>query len=171
MTADSLIRLYPRAWRDRYGEEFLETTGPGSLHLQQVIDIVAGAIDAWLSSDVRRAANQKPGTNTANGEAVMNNVMTGGCRSTKLRYTKRDGMIGAGVMLAGTLLSVVLGTVARQNGMPIVGEMLLTNGFLASTMLSTPFWLLKGQPWRAQVVLIGGTIAMLTLITYLAARA
>ena len=37
MTAEQLIRLYPRAWRDRYGEEFLATIGDKALHLQQVM--------------------------------------------------------------------------------------------------------------------------------------
>jgi hypothetical protein len=27
-----------------------------------------------------------------------------------------------------------------------------------------PFWLMKGQPWKAQVVIIGGTFALLVLI-------
>ncbi len=56
-TAEGLLRLYPRAWRDRYGEEFLATVGDDALHVQQMIDIVMGAIDAWLSLDVRRAAS------------------------------------------------------------------------------------------------------------------
>ena len=54
MTADRLRRLYPRAWRERYGEEFLATIGDGALRLQQIVDIVAGAIDAWVARDVRR---------------------------------------------------------------------------------------------------------------------
>ena len=49
-SAERLLRLYPRAWRERFGEEFLETAGPGKLRFQQVIDIVSGAIDAWLSA-------------------------------------------------------------------------------------------------------------------------
>ena len=56
MTADRLIRLYPRAWRHRYGAEFLEMIGSDALHAQQVIDIAMGAVDAWLSADVRRSA-------------------------------------------------------------------------------------------------------------------
>jgi uncharacterized oligopeptide transporter (OPT) family protein len=31
-----------------------------------------------------------------------------------------------------------------------------------------PFWLLKGQPWKAQVVLVGGTVGLLVVITYIA---
>ena len=46
MTASQLLPLYPRAWRDRYGEEFLATVGNGALHVQPIVDIVAGAIDA-----------------------------------------------------------------------------------------------------------------------------
>jgi hypothetical protein len=27
-----------------------------------------------------------------------------------------------------------------------------------------PFWLMKGQPWKAQTVIVGGTLAILLLI-------
>src|SRR4029450_3771169 len=54
MTAPQLRRLSPRAWQERYGEEFLATVGDGALRFQQVIDIVSGAIDARFSSDGRR---------------------------------------------------------------------------------------------------------------------
>jgi hypothetical protein len=30
VTADRLLRLYPRAWRKQYGEEFLATIGDAS---------------------------------------------------------------------------------------------------------------------------------------------
>jgi hypothetical protein len=35
-------------------------------------------------------------------------------------------------------------------------------------MISMPFWMLKGQPWKAQVVIVGGTLALLVAIAYLA---
>src|SRR5688500_17074384 len=43
----TLLRLYPRAWRDRYGNEFVallekEGTGP-----RVVLSVLAGAFDAW----------------------------------------------------------------------------------------------------------------------------
>src|SRR4029079_16944080 len=115
MTAENLIRLYPRAWRDRYGDEFLATIGDEALHIQQVIDIVAGAIDAWLSSDVGRATKRDTNSQTMNGDAVMTNALRAACGSTKLRYSKRDALIGAGVMLLTTLVCSVLGVVARRN--------------------------------------------------------
>jgi hypothetical protein len=47
-----LVRLYPKAWRDRYGEEFqrlIEDRPPGLLDR---IDIVRGAVDAQLHPHV-----------------------------------------------------------------------------------------------------------------------
>jgi hypothetical protein len=45
----TLLGLYPRSWRARYGEEFVallekEGTGP-----RVVLSVVAGAFDAWMS--------------------------------------------------------------------------------------------------------------------------
>src|SRR5688572_19490863 len=55
MKPTTLLRLYPRAWRQRYGEEFialLEKEGTGK---NVVMNVMAGAFDAWVSP--RRGAN------------------------------------------------------------------------------------------------------------------
>jgi hypothetical protein len=55
-----LVRLYPRAWRDRYEEEFLallEARPPTSLDR---LDIVRGALDARLHPQVRRSEDPAP---------------------------------------------------------------------------------------------------------------
>ena len=49
MKRQLLLRLYPRAWRERYGEELssqLEAQRP--LHMSVVADLVRGALDAHL---------------------------------------------------------------------------------------------------------------------------
>ena len=33
--------------------------------------------------------------------------------------------------------------------------------------ISMPFWLMKGQPWKAQVVIVGVTLTMLIAIGFL----
>ena len=71
MRPETLLRLYPRAWRERYGEEFLATIGPEALGPQQVIDMVSGAIDAWLSADVRRATSQHSLAPTFGGSTML----------------------------------------------------------------------------------------------------
>ena len=59
MTANRLLQLYPRAWRERYGDEFLALVGDRPLGVTQIIDIVSAAIDAHLSSDVRAMTSRR----------------------------------------------------------------------------------------------------------------
>lgn len=49
-----LVRLYPAAWRTRYGEEFVALLEDRPPSARQVIDIVLGAIDAHLFPPARR---------------------------------------------------------------------------------------------------------------------
>ena len=88
------------------------------------------------------------------------------CRNSRVRYTTRDGLIGAGVMLLATFVSVALGVAARHRGWAATGEMLTSLAFPVSLTLSMPFWVLKGQPWKAQAVLVGGTMGLLFVIAY-----
>jgi hypothetical protein len=163
--AERLLLLYPRAWRERYGEEFLATVGPGALRPPQVIDIVSGAIDAWLSADVRGATRaSRVGVNQG-GLVVRTHIL---CHQPKLRVTTRDAWIGAGAMTGGTLLFATLGVILGNSGWPVTGEVLTSLAFTASLTLSMPFWLMKGQPWRAQVVITVVTLAVLVAIGYLA---
>ena len=161
MIAERLLRLYPRAWRDRYGEEFLATVGPGPLGLQQAIDIVCGAIDAWLSPDVRRA------TAAASGGGSMTTKTWTMCERTPMRYGVRDGLMAAAVMIAVTAIVTTLGGALTSRGWPETGGALRNFGFLGSLALSMPFWITKGQPWKAQAVIVGGMIAFLVAIAWL----
>jgi len=62
----------------------------------------------------------------------MTNALRAACgRSTKLRFTKRDSLIGAGVMLLTTLICSVLGVIARRNGWELTSQMLLSLAFPA----------------------------------------
>jgi hypothetical protein len=160
MRPERLLGLYPRAWRERYGQEFLATAGQGPLSLQQVIDVVSGAVDAWLSADVRRAT--MPGASSEGGSTMLKSLLI--CERQHSRYTTRDSLIGAGVMLAATLFIAVLGIAARHSGMKELGEIVMSLAFPGSLTLSMPFWLMKGQPWKAQVAIVGVTLALLVII-------
>lgn len=53
MKPAALLRLYPRQWREKYGEEFvalLEQTGVG---WRQIIDVVSAASREWVKAVVR----------------------------------------------------------------------------------------------------------------------
>ena len=164
MTARQLVHLYPRAWQARYGEEFLEMVGPDRLGVQQVVNIVSGAIDAWLSSDVRRAT---VATGGAREGGTMMSVQSLVCATSKARYTTRDALIGAAVMILASLAFLAIGIAAHRNGFPASGESFKAVAFPVSLLLSMPFWILKGQPWKAQAVIIGGTTGLLIAIGYL----
>lgn len=44
-----LLRLYPRVWRERYGDEFIALLEQEGTRPRVVIDVLAGAFDAWVS--------------------------------------------------------------------------------------------------------------------------
>src|ERR1041384_4465030 len=51
-------RDYPRAWRERYGDEFAELLSQERIRLGLVIDVVRGALDAHVT-DMRRSRHMK----------------------------------------------------------------------------------------------------------------
>ena len=75
-----LLRLYPAAWRDRYGEEFAELLAARPPSFRDRVDILFGAVDARLRPQVGQAA-QEPG------------------------QIPRDRSAGGLVVLGGTLLT------------------------------------------------------------------
>jgi hypothetical protein len=158
VTPKSWLRLYPRAWRERYGEEFLDLVGDRPLSAWAVIDIVSGAIDARLSSTARMSRQ-----NAGEGVVVIDSLKRS-CARRSFPFTVRDGLIGAGVFVLATALFAGLGTVLRQQGRADLAQYVHAMSLFASLTVSMPFTFLKGQPWRAQVAIVGGTMAILVLI-------
>lgn len=162
-TAEQLLRLYPPAWRARYGDEFLETAGGDRLSAQQIIDITMGAIDAWLSADVRRVASPTPDS----GGTPMTAKTVFRCADSRLRMTTRDGIISAVVLIATTLGMSALGIWLNRSGHHGAGEALKGLSAPVSILVSMPFGLTKGQPWRAQAFVLGITLALLVAIAWI----
>jgi len=57
-----LIRLYPRAWRRRYGSEVLVHYGCGRLGVRDTLDLLGGALDAHLHPQWARRGRTWPWT-------------------------------------------------------------------------------------------------------------
>jgi hypothetical protein len=168
VNASRLLRLYPPAWRARYGEEFLATVGEEPLGARQVFDIVMVAIDAWLSADVRNATRAwSPATN-GGGMPMLKTMLA--CDRRKVGVTTRDGLIGAGIMLAVNFLFAGLGVWLHRSGWTVMGETLKGLAFPASFTLSMPWWLMKGYPWKAQCVIVGGTLLVLIALSWLGTK-
>ena len=113
MNLRRLLWLYPPAWRARYGDEFREIVGSRRASLGVVIDIVAGAVDAWLQPQSIVAAGQIQENTMA--ATLMKRCAAGSNLSI------REPRIGAAIMLGGTLaltavyLYLVRGTAATSS--------------------------------------------------------
>lgn len=151
------LRLYPRVWRERYGEEFVELLKQRPITLGTAIDIVSGAIDARLSSTAR-LARQSAGE----GVAVMKALESWGQKDGQ--FTVTDGLIGAGIIIVSSILFLALASELQRHGLAGLATYVKAIAFPASVILAFPFTFLKGQPWRAQVAITGGTIALLVVI-------
>jgi hypothetical protein len=150
MTAEQLVRLYPPAWKARYGEEFVAMVGSGSLRTQQVIDIVSGAIDAWLSREARGG--------TVNARSFL-------CIQSKPRYSVRDGLIGGIVLVLAVATFALVEGLARRSGFALTAGTIHVVATPAAVTLSMPFWALKGQSRRVQLAVIGFTICFAVVIS------
>ena len=87
------------------------------------------------------------------------------CAGHGAKPTTADGLKGAGVILGGTLLSVLVATwMRRQSADPVYTQALLNNGWLVSFVVSMPYTTLKGWPGRTQAIFIGVLLLLLTLL-------
>jgi hypothetical protein len=164
VTSRRLLSLYPRAWRDRYGEEFLALVGEGPLSTGERVDVVRGAIDAWLSAEIRGGpATERVATN---GGRTMRLKSLMACERRTTPVTTFDSAVGALVMVGMSLLLLA----ARRLGWPDGGKALAGLAFPVAMTLSMPFWLMKGVPWKARAVIVGGTLAVLSIIGIVSAR-
>ncbi|WP_155128368.1 hypothetical protein [[Actinomadura] parvosata] len=56
--AGAVLRLYPKAWRERYGEEVADLVAARPVRARTVADLAMGAADAWLHR--RRIPGARP---------------------------------------------------------------------------------------------------------------
>jgi hypothetical protein len=160
--------MYPRAWRERYGDEFLALVGDRPVRFPQIIDIVSAAIDAHLSSDLRAMASRGHVTHLQGGTAVMEALKQSCIHDRPAIISKRDAWTGAGVMIGGSILMSVAGIALNRAGFDTFGEAVKAAAFPVSMLLSMPFTFVKGKSWKAQGVLVGIPLLIIVLLTYLA---
>jgi hypothetical protein len=125
MTGRWLVRLYPRAWRERYGAEMSAMLEQMPLTPAAVIDLVAGAIDARVAPHV---VASRPISSSEKEKAMLTNMMKRCAAGPALSV--RDQWIGAWVMLGSCLLfsvAYVWGGVSLPRQRP--GRRLRNHGF------------------------------------------
>ena len=156
-----LLALYPPRWRRRYGDELRALIGSQPFSLHAVIDLMAGAIDAWLEPQKIR---MQPDAGQE-GVTMIGTMMKLGCTGSGERVTRQDAWKGAAVMLGGTLLLTALWMALRVR----LGDRTYVTAFSAMAFLvpylfSLRYTSLKGRSLRTQSIFIGGMILVLALI-------
>lgn len=156
-----LLALYPPRWRRRYGEELRALIGAQPFSLHAVVDLIAGAIDAWLEP---QKISMQPNAGQE-GATMIGTMMKLGCTGSRGRVSREDAWKSAAVSLGGTLLLTALWMTLRIR----LGDQAYVNAFSAMAFLvpylfSMRYTSLKGRSPRTQAIFIGGMILVLTLI-------
>lgn len=100
MKARALVRLYPRAWRERYGEEFAELVASQKLGPRMWLDIVFGALDARLAPQPQVAA---PAKGAAGGRIMQ--ALRSGCAAPA---ASRAEQIRLALWIAAVIVGIAL---------------------------------------------------------------
>ena len=156
-----LLALYPPRWRRRYGDELRALIGAQPFSFHAVIDLIAGAIDAWL--EPQKIPLQSDGRQE--GVTMIGTMMKLGCGGSGVRVTREDAWKSAAVSLGGTLLLTALWMALHfRLGDRTYVDAFSAMAFLVPYLFSMRYTSLKGRSPRTQSIFIGGMILVLTLI-------
>lgn len=157
----ALIRLYPRAWRQRYGDEMRELLASQKPSLRTFTDLVAGAIDARLNPQ------QLSGARPLGMEGARTMVKAFHCAPRGV--TIQDQWRAAAWMVGGSIALTAFGILLRMKiGPNALSEGLMYAAFPAALMLSSECtYLQRYSPAARRVMSIGGA-AVVVLINWIA---
>ena len=124
---NALLRLYPRAWRDRYGDELVALLEDHPLTPLVLIDVIRGALDAHLHPQVRGSAAPSDKELPVNQRLLGAMAAVGGIAwilgiaSTYVLpldiYGERDTSLAVwGVAIGGGLIAISLGELGTRPG-------------------------------------------------------
>jgi hypothetical protein len=157
-----LIRLYPPAWRRRYGRELAELLVRQPASFRTSVDLCAGAVDAWLNPQSSTTVT----TADAKGAgAMLPRMLRLRCSGYGPDVTKSDSLKAATVTIGGTLalVAALTGAIAWYGKNPYF-ESLMLMGWLVPWLVSQHYTTYKGRSARVQAVLIGGPAVIVIAI-------
>jgi hypothetical protein len=152
-----LLRLYPPAWRRRYGDEVAEMLAGRPFSPGSAIDLVAGAIDVWLhpSATLAAAAAAQP---EAEEKTMPNRIARLNCAAMLgPDVTKADHQKAAAVTIGGTfVLTLAWMAVRARVGDNDYSDALSVLPFIVSMLFSMRYTYLKHRPASVQAAFVGG---------------
>jgi hypothetical protein len=156
-----LLRLYPRAWRARYGEELAMLLSDQRPSLRLVVDVLAGAIDAHLNPQLAPAESGH-----RKGETTMSTLFAH-CRAQEL--TAAEYRQSAAVMIGATLvLSGIYLGLKRAFGDTAWIDAFGVSTFPTAVLLSSWKTYFKPYSRTARTIMIVGTAALVFVLSLVA---
>ena len=163
-----LLKLYPRAWRRRYGDELTDLVARQPFSVGAAVDLIAGAIDAWIHPQV--LVEPFPISATKGDETMLTKMIRLRCAGYGPHITAADQWKSAAVTLGGTVvLTMIWMWTRRQLGDNDYIESLSVLAFLVPTLFSLRYTSLKGRSAGVQFIFIAGNLLLVTAVLLVAA--
>jgi hypothetical protein len=148
-----LLKLYPRAWRRRYGDEVATLVTGQPFSIAVVIDLIAGAIDVWLHPGVTMAAAMaSSGNEMAGGNTMLARALRFDCSAG---FTRREQWQSGIATIAGTIV-LTLGWMwlhARIGDNSYV-DAFSALAFVIPILMGVRFTYLKDRPFSVYVAFV-----------------
>jgi hypothetical protein len=158
-----MLRLYPRAWQERYGEEMAAVMESEPRRFRLMLDLLAGVIDARMNPQVSASA-------ASGGKKTVTTFMKLCARTNFTREEKTQSvwwMIGASLVFVG--IALVLQLLFEKT---LLSQTILYSAYPMALILSGQSTYLKGYSMAVRVVMmIVGVAAMFAFflaVTYYA---
>ena len=164
MKATSLIRLYPRAWRERYGEEFHDLVASHEARPRLIFDILIGALDARLAPQPQVAGQAK---GAVAGGSVME-VLKAGCGRSPAMSRVEALKYALLIVGATAVTAVIVVWLKRAFGGNVWTEALGLATFSITPLVYT-LMLMREHALRTRVVLGAALFAFLYTICLVSA--
>jgi len=162
-----LIKLYPRRFRRRYGAELADLIASQPFSVRTTVDLIAGAIDAWIHPQLLTAL---PATPNAQGETTMiARLMRFECAGYGTPVTPADVKKSLAITLVGTIVLLLGWWWIKQT---VGGNSYLTalsiNSFYFPYLFSLRYTSLKGRSASVQWTFIAGLTCAMVMLSLLA---
>jgi hypothetical protein len=151
-----LLKLYPPRWRRRYGAELKELVASQPFSIGAAVDLMGGAIDAWLHPTLASASDTK-------GDVTMiARMMQLKCAGYGPAVTGEDKARNVRVNVGGTLVLALmyLAMVWVWKRNQLTGDDYLLSmapmTYLIPYLVGLRYTSLKGRTPRAQTIFIVG---------------
>ena len=162
-----ILRLYPRPWRRRYGDEVAALLQGRGFSLRIAVDLIAGAIDVWLHPGVTLAAASAASPSTNEEEKTMlSRVLRLDCARTADSGISRADAWKAGAATILVTLALTLAWMALVVRFPRndVVEALSSLPFFVGLLASMRYTYLKGRAVVVQATFIAMSVIVIAAL-------